>query len=176
MAIGYCMYLVCLLLCASRSLRASDSCSGHNGIRLVESTDLYSGQVQLFFNGTWMYIVSRYWTPKLADIACRQLGFSKSVNSFWTFKHSHGNWVVQGDFSSCPGNAISLLNCSKGSYTASLVHFFPVATTVCEVDCGEPPHGVKSTVSKVNTTLGSTANYTCLPNTRYLSGNATLSC
>eukprot|EP00117_Sycon_ciliatum_P033543 scpid44853/ scgid25791/ len=169
----YRIYLVCVLLCAARSIHTSATCSDANEIRLANYTESYYGYIQLRHNCAWGYIHGPSFSQELANIACRQLGFTKILRFDTHAVYLDQRLLLHGF--QCPKNATNLLKCPYSS-TGKITSTFLVARAECEVDCGEPLVGVKSNVSWSNTTLGSTATYTCLPNTMHLSGNATLSC
>ncbi|XP_031566219.1 deleted in malignant brain tumors 1 protein-like [Actinia tenebrosa] len=92
----------------------SSNCNGHTEDASVhcDSTDTRGyvfGAIQVYYKGQWGTVCSDYWGSNDANVACRQLGFTKAVGS-WVYGRGEGPiWL---DNMACTGSEASLGDCS----------------------------------------------------------------
>ena len=59
--------------------------SGFESVRLTGGGGPHEGRVEVFYNGTWGSVCDDFWGKDDADVLCRQLGYSESLDpsSLW---------------------------------------------------------------------------------------------
>ncbi|EDV28341.1 uncharacterized protein TRIADDRAFT_21345, partial [Trichoplax adhaerens] len=80
-------------------------------LKLIGGPNKYTGNLAIFYNGTWGSVCDDYFDLKAADVACRQLGFTK-VRKYYCCSRYNSNitkyWL---DDVKCVGNESFLSNC-----------------------------------------------------------------
>ncbi|CAI9722756.1 serine protease svh-1-like isoform X3 [Octopus vulgaris] len=88
---------------------------GHSNIRLVGNTSFYNaGLISIYRNNSWGYVCDDNWDMKDADVACKQLGFSRGAevatgNSRYGLAESEDFLMDNTD---CKGDESALQYCS----------------------------------------------------------------
>ena len=49
--------------------------------RMVNGTDKFSGQVEVFYESEWGTVCDDGWSLQDADVVCKQLGFGKALKA-----------------------------------------------------------------------------------------------
>ena len=79
----------------------------------TQSSDIYSGRLEVYINGTWGTICSDRWTINEANVACRQMGFMRATPEDWFYRDtsSVSTEKVLLDHANCTGDESHLLDC-----------------------------------------------------------------
>ena len=78
-------------------------------LRLAGGVNVQSGRIELFHNGTWGTVCDDSFAIPAADVACRQLGYPRSVSIATSGPGSGPIWL---DNVGCQGNEQFLVNCT----------------------------------------------------------------
>ena len=93
-------------------------------LRLVGGASPAEGILQIFIEGFWGTVCRRGWGRKSADVACRLLGYTRSIETVDSFKYLSseiGSSPIWLDDVKCNGDERSLLDCPHG----------PIGTHAC---------------------------------------------
>ena len=87
-----------------------------DGTLTTEDGRLCEGRLEIYYDGAWGTICDDYWTQSNANVACRALGFTASVEDDYRFRKayfgpgSRDQGIVLDDLL-CTGNERNLLDC-----------------------------------------------------------------
>ena len=90
----YCNYIVCL-----------------NCIGLVGGNSPYEGRVEVNFNGQWGTICDDFWSPRDANVVCKQLGYGTAAAWPRVAAFGSGDGIIWLDNLRCIGNETDLFAC-----------------------------------------------------------------
>lgn len=99
-------------------------------LRLIGGPNRYSGNLEIFYNNTWGSICDDSFNEKAANVACRQLGFSKASNwikDYGVIKSPY--WL---DDVKCLGNETSLAKCAHSNWGVNNCGIFEAAGVECQ--------------------------------------------
>ena len=108
------LILISLLGLHAGSFRADAATAMEGDLRLVHwNPDLQScGRVEVFHNGSWGTVCDNSWHKRDADVACRQLGYSRGSRfRCYAACFGEGEGKVWLDSLSCPRNGDKLMQC-----------------------------------------------------------------
>ena len=104
----------------------------------TQSSDIYSGRLEVYINGTWGTICRDGWTINEANVACRQMGFMRATPEDWFYRDtsSVSTEKVLLDHVNCTGD-------DSESHLLDCVHsHFPTCVNMMKV-------GIKCTRQKI---------------------------
>ena len=90
-------------------------------IRLVSGGASY-GRVEVYYSGRWGTVCDDYWDIKDANVACRELGFSRASGAPGGAKYGQGSGTIWMDDVNCQGDETSLLQCTYNANTSYCGH------------------------------------------------------
>ena len=87
----------------------------HGFVRLVGGNSLYSGRLEMYYNGRYVTLKQSSWSVTAqsnARVACRALGFNRVLNVSYPVPHQSGRDCVKGEFT-CSGTENSITSCDN---------------------------------------------------------------
>ncbi|KAI8520995.1 hypothetical protein Bbelb_007490 [Branchiostoma belcheri] len=100
-------------------------------IRLVGGSGDHEGRVEVFLNGQWGTVCDDGWSLNEADVACRQLGFSRAERATTGASFGQGTGRIWMDDVSCSGSESRLQSCSYRGWESSNCWHSEDAGVVC---------------------------------------------
>ncbi|XP_060081090.1 scavenger receptor cysteine-rich type 1 protein M160-like [Ylistrum balloti] len=99
----------------------SDSDVAEFDLRLMEGFSNTSGRVEVFYDGQWGTVCSSGWGYGDAQVACRMLGYSNTVN-YGTAGFPRGTGVVWMKSLGCSGSESTLYDCDFDGWGSTCSH------------------------------------------------------
>ena len=78
-------------------------------VRLVNGLNIFSGEVEVFYDGSWGSVCSYGWDLTDANVVCRELGFDSAREAGQIYT-GYSRTVLSYPY--CNGNELSLLDCN----------------------------------------------------------------
>ncbi|XP_027695616.1 deleted in malignant brain tumors 1 protein-like [Vombatus ursinus] len=92
-------------------------------VRLVNGTGRCSGQVEVYYQGTWGTICDDHWELKEAGVVCRQLGCGQALSARYGAHFGSGSGKILLNNVQCSGEESHLAQCSHdGWFTHDCAH------------------------------------------------------
>ncbi|PIK43389.1 putative deleted in malignant brain tumors 1 protein-like [Apostichopus japonicus] len=102
-------------------------------VRLVGGTTDYEGRIEIFLNGAWGTICDDSWGIDEAEVACRQLGYSKAVEAFSFASYGAGTGEILLDDVQCIGSEEHILACQNRGVGVHDCGHYEDAGVKCEI-------------------------------------------
>ena len=90
-------------------------------IRLVNGGASW-GRVEVYYSGRWHTVCDDGWDIKDANVACRELGFSRASGAPDRAKYGQGSGAIWMRNTHCQGDETSLLQCTYDADTSACSH------------------------------------------------------
>ena len=97
--------------CNAHNQGTTESPVSLDKIRLANVTDLFSGRVEVLYNGSWGTVCDDGWSLQDANIVCKQLHFGAAKQAVGRAYFGAGNGTILLDEVQCSPGADTLSNC-----------------------------------------------------------------
>ena len=105
-------------------------------LRLNGSEDSYSGELQVYLNGTWGSFCRSSFSFTTAKLVCKTLGF-KTAESVYRINRTDSNAPLAVDWVYCYGNVDSFFNCSWNFHTEDEDYYYCWNNVTVGVVCSD---------------------------------------